>query len=563
MALNESADSLQNITELQRLRDLGRYYLQRDLVAQALQTYAALLEKFPDDISTLVIVGDSYLMAGDTQAAITVYEMASRADGERKDILQRVELARRTEEPGLSIAGGFPPLHPQAITRLAEQLTGKSTTFDEEQIRRAAQLLENIIHSESPASSVSEHLEEIDTLLPAILELNIRQARSQGRTDLAAELIELQRSLLAEPDADRTQSIASTASKLSISSEKKILHGLLIGEASAFSPLRLKIIKQALEYSGMQIDEHGVESTLHWEGYDLVIAHNPHANPECMKGLAAWAGSKKPVLLDLDTDFRLIPEGSSLSESMGNGNLTDARIFTAALQLADIVTLPSTRAALLFSDAGYQALAVPDGWSDKNSLWMKPAASSAKISIGIFTGPGHVEEIASIRRAVIRIMREFPQSRLVISGDPDIYPLFDSTPDTRRVYLPPTEPEDQPFLLAQADIHLFPGKEDELSLLEGDRKYMEAGVRKITWIASPLPAAEEWNTGGLIARSVDDWYTHMKTLIQDNELRSRMAQDGFEKAQSREAKKMAHIWGSVVQRTIQTTQPKPFMKERE
>ena len=33
-----------------------------------LQTYVSLLEKFPEDVSTLVILGDSYLMAGDAQA---------------------------------------------------------------------------------------------------------------------------------------------------------------------------------------------------------------------------------------------------------------------------------------------------------------------------------------------------------------------------------------------------------------------------------------------------------------------------------------------------------------
>ncbi len=563
MALNDTADSLQNITELQRLRDLGRYYLQRDMVAQALQTYAALLEKFPDDVSTLVIVGDSYLMAGDTQAARLIYELAARADEERKDIRQRVELAGKSTGSGVSIAGGFPPLHPQAINRLAEHITGKSAAINEEQIRRAAQLLENTLHSESPATSVSEHLEEIDALLPAILELNIRQARAQGRSDLATELIDLQRSLLTGQGGEKARDISSTAQKISIAGEKPILRGLLIGESSHLSPLRLKIMKLALESSGMKVEDSWADTAIPWDGFDLVIAHNPHSNPDCMKGLAAWAGSKKPVLLDLDTDFRLVSPSSPLAISLNGGNLADTRVFTAALQLADIVTLPSTRAALHFSDAGYQAFAVPDGWSDRNTLWTKPATTSAKMSMGIFCGAGHLEEVAAIRRAIIRIMREFPQVRLVISGDPDIFPLFDSIPDTRRVYLPPTEPDDYPYLLAQADIHLFPGKEDELSVLEGDRKYMEAGIRKTTWVSSPLPAAEEWNAGGLISRSMDDWYTHIKTLIQDQELRGKLAQDGFEKAHSREAKKMAHIWTSVVQRAIQTTRPKAFLKERE
>ncbi len=300
-----------------------------------------------------------------------------------------------------------------------------------------------------------------------------------------------------------------------------------------------------------------------WDGFDLVIAHNPHLNPIFMKALAAWAGSGNPMLIDMDTDFRRIPAGNQNSKLLNPGSLSDTRTFTAALQLADILTFPSTQAALQFSEDGYQAFTVPDGWTEKNTLWMKKAMPSAKLNLGIFTESGNLESIASIRRAVIRILREFPQTRLVVSGNPEVYPLFDSIPDTRRIYLPPTDPDDYPFLLAQADIHLFPGTDDEYSRLESDRKYMEAGVRKTSWIGSPIPAAEEWNAGGLISRSMDDWYTHLKTLIQESDLREKLAQEGFDKAQNREAKKMAPIWDSVVQRTMQPGKPKPFLKEGE
>lgn len=561
MAIDETTENLENFTELQRLRDLGRYYLHRDLVAQALQTYTALLEKFPDDVSTLVIVGDSYLMAGDAQAAKTVYQTAGASQPDRKDIQKRINLAEKSVSPDTSIAGGFPPLHPQAINRLAERLTGKSVTIDEEQIRRAAELLEKTVRSESPASSVSEHLDEIDALLPAILELNIRQARSQGRADLAAELIDLQRSLLTNQTIHPEPDDVLSPGKLTVIPEKKPLRAVLIGEPSLLSPLRLNVMKTALETTGIIVEDKWEDISIPWEGYDLVIAHNPHSNPVFMKALAAWAGSGNPILVDMDTDFRMVPTGHPNSISLNGGNLVDTRVFTAALQLADILTFPSTQTALRFSDDGYQAFTVPDGWSEKNQLWMKKSASSAKLNIGIFVESGNLENVASIRRVVIRILREFPQTRLVVSGDPEVYPLFDSIPDIRRIYLPPTEPDDYPFLLAQADIHLFPGKDDELSCLESDRRYMEVGVRKIPWIGSPLPAAEEWTAGGLISRSVDDWYTHLKTLILDNDLRQKLAQEGFDKAQHREAKKMASLWESVVQRTLHPNQPKPFLKE--
>lgn len=551
MAVKKTTNPSLNQKELQRLRDLGRYYLQSNKIDQALQTYVALLDEYPEDVGSIIILGDSYLMAGDPAAAKDLYQVALDLDSERKDVQQRIQLAENTVSSETGIAGGFPPLHPQAVNRLIEQLTGKSSSIDEEQINQAAELLDKTIHSDSPASSVSEHLDEIDALLPAILELNIRQARSQGRADLAGELMDLQKSLVVEqPDTQKSVNsvgIQTTAKN----SPKEAIRVILIGESTQFSPYRQEVISSALRHAGVVVEEDWENLSIPWADFDLVVAHNPHTNPVFMKALAAWAGAGNQVVVDLDTDFRVFT----------NGGLSETRSFTAALQLADVLTFPSTQTALRFSTEGYRALTVPDGWTQKNSLWLKSAPQSVKFNIGLFTEPGRSEDVVLIRRAVIRILREFPQTRLVISGDPAVYPLFDSIPDTRRVYLPPAETDDYPYLLAQADIHLFPFLKNEFSQLESDRKLMEAGVRKTAWIASPIPAVEAWNTGGCIAHSVDDWYLYLKTLIQDHELRNRLALEGYEKAQEREAGKIAGIWASVVQKTMMVGKPKSGSKE--
>jgi hypothetical protein len=560
MVIDQLTDTVIDKSELFRLRDLGKYYLQQNLIVQALQTYLALMEKYPDDVSTLVIIGDSYLMAGDANAAKLIYQMAGDLQPDRTDLRQRVLLAEKSIKPDTSIAGGFPPLHPQAISRLAERLSGHSLSIDDDQVRQAAMLLEKTVHSDSPATSVSEHLDEIDALLPAILELNIRQARSQGKSELAANLIEIQQNLIKNQTVDGTVENHTTgidSQALAVSKTKRII---LLGEPSDLSPLRQSIIQIALEQSGVYVNTRWEDIPLPWEGFDMVVAHNPHTNPIVMKALAGWAGAGNPVLVDMDTDFRIIHPGSPDKNSPGTESAVDRRIFTAALQLADLITLPSTTLAMAFSNEGYQAYALPDGWSSKNSLWSKQVTPSAKLNLGIYVEPGCMEDVASIRRVVIRILREFPQTRLVVSGDPEAYSLFNTIPDTRRVYLPPTEPEDYPYLLAQADIHLFPSDDDNASKFVSDRKYMEIGARKAVWIGSPVPASEEWSSGGLIARSTDDWYTHLKTLIMDADLRQKLAQEGYAKAFTREARNMAPLWESLIQKTLNTRIPKPFLR---
>lgn len=559
MVIDRPTDTDTDKTELTRLRELGKYYLQRNLIVQALQTYLVLIEKYPEDVSSLVIFGDSYLMGGDANAARLVYQMAANLQPDRTDIQHRLMLAAKSILPDVSIAGGFPPLHPQAVSRLAERLTGRSLAINEEQIRQAADLMEKTVHSDSPAESVSEHLDEIDALLPAILELNIRQARSQGQSELAANLIEIQQDLIKNKTTEGAVTKNAPAGEITISTKNECKKIILIGEPSDLSPLRQTVMQIALEQTGARVITHWEDIPLPWEGYDLVIAHNPHLNPIHMKALAGWAGAGKPVIVDMDTDFRIIHPGKPGMDV--SGTPADRRSFTAALQLADIITLPSTALAMAFSHEGYQAYMLPDGWSSKNSLWTKQVAPTARVNLGIFTGPGNLENTASIRRVVIRLLREFPQVRLVVSGDPEVYSLFNTIQDTRRVYLPPTEAEDYPFLLAQADIFLFPGGENEVSKLSGDRSFMEIGARKAVWVSSPVPAAEEWNSGGLIARSSDDWYTHLKTLLLDNDVRQKLAQEGYNKALTREARTMAPLWDVLIQKTLNSRIPKPFMKE--
>jgi len=561
MVTDPQTDTLIDRSELLRLRELGKYYLQQNLIAQALQAYLALLEKFPEDVSTLVIMGDSYLMAGDANAAKQIYLRASSLQPDRTDLRQRLLLAEKTIMPETSIAGGFPPLHPQAVTRLAERLSGHSTSVDDDQIRKAAELLEKTVHSDSPAESVSEHLDEIDALLPAILELNIRQARIQGNSDVAAKLIQIQQDLIKDKSSQASAVSNELTNGTTLSSRQVTKKIILIGEPSPISPLRQSIIQDALIHAGIEVHSRWEDIPLPWEGFDLVVAHNPHTNPLLMKALAGWAGAGNPVLVDMDTDFRIVHSRGIQVGNSGSELAQDRRSFLAALQLADIVTFPSTSLALAFSNEGYQAYAIPDGWSGKNTLWLKQASPSSKLNLGIFIEPGHVDEVAAIRRVVIRLLREFPHIRLVVSGDPEVYSLFNTIADTRRVYLPPAEPDDYPYMLAQADIFLFPGGEGDATELASDRKFMEVGVRKAVWVASPNLAVEEWNSGGLIARSMDDWYTHLKTVIIDADLRQKLAQEGYTHALTREAKNMAPLWESLIQKTLNSRIPKPFMRE--
>ena len=81
----------------------------------------------------------------------------------------------------------------QAVTALDREIP--EVEISDAELRSAAELLDLVASSPHPAQDVADHLETIEDLLPALFEMNIRQANADGRPDLAASL----RALLDSP----------------------------------------------------------------------------------------------------------------------------------------------------------------------------------------------------------------------------------------------------------------------------------------------------------------------------------------------------------------------------
>ena len=175
--------------ELNVRKNMGRTYLNENRLAEALDIFSKILLDYPDDLETLLILGNCYLASGDGKTAKNLYLQAQKLDPENKNIEQQIILAGEIEDTGLEESA---PTDLAAVARLLQRLTGKTKAIDENDIVRAAFLLDKIINSDSPAELVSRHLDEIDELLPALIELNIRQAHADGKTELAQALRALQ-----------------------------------------------------------------------------------------------------------------------------------------------------------------------------------------------------------------------------------------------------------------------------------------------------------------------------------------------------------------------------------
>lgn len=181
-----------------RLRKLlGRAYLRENRVSEALEVYFGILKDFPNDPDVLLVLGNLYRLSGNPAAA--------------ECLVRRVVALNPGEPLAEKQASKFPEdasaewdfqelLSPLAVQKLIERLQTSNTPARLDQIRTAADMLDRTTAEEHILEPNGQGPEDVQQLLPALIELNIRQARAAGYPDLAEALQSLQINLTRQVD---------------------------------------------------------------------------------------------------------------------------------------------------------------------------------------------------------------------------------------------------------------------------------------------------------------------------------------------------------------------------
>jgi glycosyltransferase involved in cell wall biosynthesis len=318
---------------------------------------------------------------------------------------------------------------------------------------------------------------------------------------------------------------------------------------------RMTLLKSALESCGCQVLENEEYVPARDTRPDIVITSDPHTNPALIESLFTLANAGVPILLDQYTDVENQPVSHHEYSAKGLSTQTRGNAYNAALALADVISVPSEVQATSLRASAEEVFFIPDGWSCQNKLWQKNPAPRSTINIGWVGSSGQLEDLMLIRRFIIRIIREFPNTRIVIIGNPQAYRLFEGLPENRRLYLPLVAHEEFPYLLSQLDILLVPLRNLPYNLSLPDTPLMEAGAKGIPWIASPIPAFRRWNAGGLISETADEWHLNLRHLVVDVELRNKLGKAGKNAAQAREMNRMAGLWLQLIAQAIPMATP--------
>ena len=535
---------------------------------EEIQFFLDLLKDAPDDAKLLRTLGNLYRQKGDDRQALQQYIEARRLDPTITGIdWCMAELG----VPAHLLPAPLPEAVPneiEAVGRLLQEMTHSEEPVQVDDVELAAELLGSLLTSPQPAQFVAEHLDEIDALLPALIELNIRQARADGQPELAAGLEELRQNILVELEQrDQPQGQLSALPLASPTGEPaapKAGHRpaaprwqthsspqvLILNPASQDASPRVTLAVEALNEIGCRVRFAENEELNLADKPDVILVNNPHTVPGMMRQLAIYAAANVPIIHDLDSDFEEMPANHPDYARYGLGNQDNSRAYVAGLMLARCITVPSPAMAGAISHARCPVRVIPNGWSESNSLWLKPAPRRTTLNLGWAGLPGQIEDVNLVRRLVVRIMHEFRQIQLVIAGQADVYQSFDTLPENRKLFLPAVNQEDRPYLLSQMDVIVAPLRNIPFNRAQSDQILMEAGVRQIPWVASAIPAFQEWGEGGLVAGNNDEWFSHLRSLAGSEQARIEFGQKGFQKALQREKKALGAAWLGAIQECL-------------
>lgn len=188
-------------------------------------------------------------------------------------------------------------------------------------------------------------------------------------------------------------------------------------------------------------------------------------------------------------------------------------------------------------------------WYSKEKL--KIERNTNEIRIGWFGSKGHFEDLKMLLPAIKKVLEKYPQAKLVYCGYGGMSSsnkvatevgygedVFKDIPRNRRELYQPVKYDYWPHKhqLLDFDIGLAPLVDDYFNHCKSHIKWMEYSALRIPVICSPTtytespygkdyaPAVKDGKTA-LVASTEEEWITALSKLIEDKELRQKMAKD--------------------------------------
>jgi len=271
--------------------------------------------------------------------------------------------------------------------------------------------------------------------------------------------------------------------------------------------------------------------------HDLIVFVRRSWNPTIKALVQIAQQAEIPVVFDLD-DFLFDPWILPYIDSARGASAADAlhgiKDFRTTLEFCDYYT-GTTR----FLVEKVAALNKP-GWVIRNGLNVtqldlcralleRPpqAPADGAVRIGYFSGTmTHQLDFRVAYPALVRILREFEQVRLIVVGELDLHLFPGLDPFHGQIEQRPcVDWRDLPAVIASVAINIVPLEINPFTEAKSNLKYYEAAALKVPTIASPTEvfvSSIRHGGTGMLAASDEDWYQALKLLVTDAALRRRL-----------------------------------------
>jgi len=159
---------------------------------------------------------------------------------------------------------------------------------------------------------------------------------------------------------------------------------------------------------------------------------------------------------------------------------------------------------------------------------LRQMSKPARVRIAYFSGTRtHAHDFACCAEALARVLRENANTELMVVGELDLPPAFETLKD-RVIVKPLMSHVDMLRELADVDINLAPLElRNPFTACKSELKIFEAAIFAVPTIASPTPvfaAIIQNGESGMLASTEEEWFAALKTLAGDAHLRRRIGE---------------------------------------
>lgn len=517
------------------LTGVGTCLLQMGQVDQSLPYFRKVVDLAPDTPDAYNNLGVALTLTQQYKAAEGAYQKAIQLNPEHlpawKNLAQIYLQQEEREVEGAQILAALVQVNPQ----------------DVEVLMMLAGCYEKVGDTDSAKTLWQEVLKLQPDCREALIALKRFEGHSNGfvrlaRPEHAKKLAALKQRLKA-PSAIQAKAMEHPSG---VESKEKVRSVAFFAPPNLSSSHQMEMLLRPFSEHGWTTKfAHEVDKE-DFETYDLFVFCQPNLSANLIEGINQCLRLNKTYYVYLNDDFHHLPQSHPAYHHFGPGNPKALEVLEIILENSQGLVVPSRVLGERYQNIVKKVEFIPPGWSTSNPLWSKKSPSRSTFNIGWLGSGGDRADLQSIKKEILKLMKATPRTFLVIIGDPMGYELFSEIAEQRRIFLPLSNYEDTPYVLSQVDLLLVPLRQNEYNQARSDLPLLEAGVRGIPWLASPIPAFEEWGVGGQLVEHAGEWVTAMQSMLNDVNWREGCGQAGMVKASSREIEKVFEIWQSAL-----------------